>query len=169
MHALLFDGARNDVLAEIVKFIIEQAKEDIPIEHVNAHGGEEQLAVILDFEPVIPIASELEFVLDGRVFGLLDEADDAMRFIDLHDAKTRNVLPWNRQSCDCDFSAIVNVLGNEAAQVHAIQLISAEDQHVIKRVVLKMNQVLPYRVGRPLVTGGIRQRLLRRQYLHEAG
>src|SRR5438045_3081238 len=162
MDSLLFNCARNDVFAEVMQLVIEQPNKNIAIEDVNAHRGQEQFASVLDFEPRRPLTSELEFVLNRWVPGLLDETDDSMRFINLHDPKAGNVLAWDRQSGDCDLSAIVNVLRDQVAQVHAIQLVPTQDQHVIELIVHEVDEVfangirgslIPGRVGEGLFSG----------------
>ena len=60
------------------------------------------------------------------------------------------------------------MLPDDFTEIHIIQLITAEDQKVIKPVIEKMPHMLPDRIRRPLIPGGVRQGLLRRQHLHKA-
>src|SRR5207245_11167738 len=62
----------------------------------------------------------------------------------------------------------LHVLGDNAAEVHAIQLVAAEDDHVFKIVVQEVDQVLANGVGRALVPGGVREGLFGGEDFHKA-
>src|ERR1043166_3832996 len=52
----VLDGLWDNVFAEIGERVIQQAADDVAVEDVNAHRGEEQVAVAFDVEPGIPLA-----------------------------------------------------------------------------------------------------------------
>ena len=51
--AVLGDGAGDDVLAEVGVLVVEQADDEIAVEDVDAHRGEEEILVALDAEAVV--------------------------------------------------------------------------------------------------------------------
>ena len=59
------------------------------------------------------------------------------------------------------------MLGDDAAKIHPIKLIAAQNQHVFKIVVEKMEQVFPHGVGCALVPRGVAQRLFRSEDFHK--
>ena len=101
------------------------------------------------------------------VLGLLDEPGDPEVFVHLHDAEAGDIFAFDGDRGHGDIGGGVDMLGNDRAEVHPVELVAAQHDQVIKRMVQQMNQVLAHRVRGPLVPRGVRQRLLRGQDLHE--
>ena len=62
----------------------------------------------------------------------------------------------------------LDVLLEHLAEVHAVELIAAEDDVVLVRVLEEIAEVLPHGVGGALVPARVRGRLLRGEDLDEA-
>ena len=77
----------NDVLAEIGQRVVQQLEDDLALEEINAHGGEEELLVAFDPQAGIAGRVHAEGIQDGRLLGFLDEAGDALFRAQFHDAQ----------------------------------------------------------------------------------
>ncbi len=67
----------------------------------------------------------------------------------------------------CDIDARLNVLVQQRAKIHPVQLIAAQNQIIIERALEEVAHVLPDRVGRALIPLRARRRLLRRKNIDE--
>ena len=61
----------------------------------------------------------------------------------------------------------LDVRDDHVLEVHPVQLVAGEDQHVLDARLLDVAEVLPHGVGRALVPGGVVERLLGGQHLDE--
>src|SRR5438105_2742337 len=52
--AAILDGLGDDVFAEIGELVVEEALDHLAVENVDAHRGEEKLAIAFDAEPFVP-------------------------------------------------------------------------------------------------------------------
>ena len=90
-----------------------------------------------------------------------------MVFIYLHDAETGCRLTIHRDSRHRQLRLIFNVLIDDFAEIHVVQLIPAKNEKIVKPVIEKMPHMLPNRIGCALIPRRIRKRLLGRQHFHE--
>ena len=139
------------MLAEVRLGPGERGFEHLAVEDVDAHGGEERVGLdvlerAIDGGPVHP-----QLVEQCRVLRLLHEAGDAPVGGDLHDAEGAGVAARHRDGGDGDVGAGGDVLLEDGAEVHAIELVAGEDEHQLVRVVREMDEVLPHGVGGALV------------------
>ena len=82
--------------------------------------------------------------------------------------KRLRFAPRHGNGGDGDVGAGLDVLVDDLAEIHAIQLVAAQDQQVIEIVIQKMDQVFAHGVGRALIPGGVGKGLFRREDFHEA-
>src|SRR5436190_3806968 len=163
------DRLRDDMFAEIVPLgVFEELDEHVAVEDVDAHGGEPVFLVALDVELGIPVRVEPETFEDLRVLGFLDKARDAALFIDLHDAKGVGVLAQDGHGGHSDVRISFDVLGEDAAEIHAIELVAAEDDHVFEIVIDEVDEVFANGVGGALIPRHIGWRLFRGEDFDEA-
>ena len=107
--------------------------------------------------------------VEHRVFlGFFHEARDAMVLVRLHDAERFRLRAPDRNRRHGDACVRLDVLRDDGAKIHAIQLIAAQDDEVIEIVIQKVNQIFPHRVRRAFIPRRVVQRLLRRENFHEA-
>ena len=69
---------------------------------------------------------------------------------------------------DGDVRPGLDVLVDHLAEIHAIQLVAAQDDEIIKIVVQKVHQIFPHRVRRAFIPRRVGERLLRREDFHKA-
>ena len=156
-------------LPKSVRSLSSSFMSDFAVENINAHGGQEQFAVALDAEFRIPIRLQLAGILHGRVFRLFNEARDAAFVIDLHDAEG-----WATSRAATGMVAMVmsaplsTCCAMMRAEIHAIQLIAAQDQQVIEIVIQKVDQVLANGIGGALIPRGVGKGLFGGKNLDEA-
>ena len=60
------------------------------------------------------------------------------------------------------------MLGDDLAEIHPVELVAAQNEHVIERMIQKMNHVLAHGVGGALIPRGVRRRLFGGEDFHEA-
>ena len=74
----------------------------------------------------------------------------------------------DRHGGDRHVGAGLDVRSEHVLEVHAVELIAGEDQHVVDAGLLDVAEVLPHGVGRALIPVGVVERLLGGQDLDEA-
>ena len=168
-NAVRVDGVRDDVLAEIGQRIVEQALDEAAVENIDAHRGEVGFTPGFQAELLVQFRRHLERIQQRRLLGLLDEPVDAVLGIHLHDAAGHRFRAPDRQHGDGDVRLVRRMFLDQFAQVHPIQLVAAQDEQVVEVMVHEVDEVFAHRVRRAFIPRGIRERLLRRENLHEPG
>ena len=158
---MLVDGVRDDVLAEVGVVVVEQPDDEVAVEDVDAHRREQEVFFALDPEAVVGITENLQRVQHGLLLRLLDEADDALLLVDLHDAEalgliTRHGNRRHRQVC-----IRLDVLRDDAAEIHPVELVAAEDDEILEVVVEEVCEVLANGVGGAFIPGSAGRGLFR--------
>ena len=109
-----------------------------------------------------------ERVEHGGVLRFFDKARDAAILGDLQDAERLRRLPADGNRGDGDVRAGLGVLADDAAEIHPIQLVAAQDEQVIEIVVEKVDEIFAHGVGGAFIPRRVGERLLRREDFHEA-
>ena len=78
----------------------------------------------------------------------------------MHNAKARGKLTPHRDGGHGQFRIPLHMRGNDFAKVHPVQLVSTQNQHILKVIVQDVDQVLPNGIGRALVPRVARRGLL---------
>ena len=102
------------------------------------------------------------------VLRLFEESDHPAVVVDPHDAQARGLRGVDRHGRDGHVGPGLLVRGDHLAEVHPIELVAGEDQHVVDVGLLEVAEVLPHGVGRALVPVGVVDRLLGGQDLDES-
>ena len=168
LHAPVGDGSRDDIFAEVIVLVFEAAREDRAVEKVNTHRSLVIIAARGQAEFGQQRAGNAQAVEHGRVGRFLVEASDATRFIGLHDAESRRVLPVDGQGCDGQVGSGGEVAFHQFAEIHLVKLVTAENEVIVPRFLKEIVQVLPHRIGRALVPAGAGRGLLRGEDFDEA-
>ena len=163
-----FDGVRDDVFAEIGVRVVEQFAKDVAVEDVNAHRGQELFVPAFDPQLGVPLDRQPQRILHRRILGLLDKPRDAPVLGDLHDPQRLRFRPANRDGGDGHIGPRLLVFGDHAAEIHAKQLIAAEDHQILKVVIEKVDEVFADGVGGAFIPGRVGKCLLGGEHLHEA-
>lgn len=168
IDAVGFDGGGDDVFAEVGEGVVEELYHDLAVEDVDAHGGEEQFVIGLDAEAGVPVPFEGEGILDFGFLGFFDEAVDAVIGIHLHDTEAGDIATGYGGGGDCDVGFVGDVVVNDCAVIHPVELIPAEDEHIFERMVHEVVEVFADGVGSALVPGGIGEGLFGGEDFNEA-
>ena len=99
---------------------------------------------------------------------LLDEFEEAVRVVHAHDAEARRLVPLHGDDRDGDVGVRRAVGLEHVVEVHAIQPVAAQDQHVSAIVIDEVADVLAQRVGSAAIPVGPLVGLLRREDFDEA-
>ncbi|CCC96390.1 protein of unknown function [Azospirillum baldaniorum] len=148
----------DDVLAEvarragIVEVALQLVVEELRVEDVDAHAGQRLVRVSRHRR---------------RVGGLLDEVDDALRLVHMHDAEAGGLGARHLDAGDRHIGLLGDVVEQKRAVIHLVDVVAGQDQDVFRLVVAQDVQVLVHRVGGALVPGGLADALLRRQQVAE--
>ena len=156
------------MLAEIGQVVVEQTFEHLAVENVNTHGSEVKLLIAFDAQVIIFLARNSQAVQKRGILGFLDKAGDAAFGIDLQNAEGGGVAAVNRDAGDGDVGLGLSVLGEDALEIHAVELVAAEDDHVVEVVIEKVDEVFADGVSGTLVPGGVRERLFGGENFDEA-
>ena len=139
------------MLSEVDQIIIEAFDQHISIENVDPHAGQCNV-----------LASRRRL----RLRWLLVEVDDAEFVVQGHHAVFRCYLDGHFDAADRHVGGACHMLGEQPRVVHLVDVISCEDQDVLRRVAAQDIEVLIDRVGgAPVPVAG--HALLRRQQLDE--
>src|SRR3984893_4307837 len=92
---------------------------------------------------------------------------DAAIHTTLHNPKLGSPMSMYGFGRQCDIDARLNVLVQQRAKIHPVQLIAAQNQIIIERALEEVAHVLPDGVGRALIPLRARRRLLRRKNIDE--
>ena len=139
-HGLrVFDEIGDDVLAEVAarswrrSVAVELLDQELCVENVDAHARQGQVRVAGH---------------GRRVFRLLEERDDAVVILDMHDAEAGRFLARHFHAADRHVGALVNVLGQHFLVVHLVDVVAREQNNVFGAVTLDDIDVLVNSVGR---------------------
>lgn len=105
---------------------------------------------------------------EGFGFGFFDEADDALVIVDVHDAEIRGVITRNGNGGDGDVRFAFLVLGKDVAVIHAVELVTGEDEDVFVKVIIKVDKVLANGVRCAEVPACVGTSFLRRENFDES-
>ncbi len=167
INPVRLDRVRDDVLPEIRQAVVQQPDQHVPVEHINAHRRQEQFPLVLDFELRVRLLRNLQRFQHRRVLRLLHKPRDPPVPVHLQDSQRPRLLLPHRNRRDRQFRVRVPVFLDNPPEIHPVQLVAAQDQQMLERMVQDVNEVLPHRVRRSLVPRRVGKRLLRRQNLHK--
>ena len=137
--------------------LVEEVEKGLLLEHINAHRGDvgRRLGRLL----VEPEDGGVHLhCLERFAGGLLCELIDAASLINLHQAEIGSALIVHREATDGDIRVNLTVTLDESHVVHAVKMITGEDDNVVNILVLdvlKQPRVLADGVGgalEPLLT-----------------
>ena len=77
--------------------------------------------------------TESDALDDGRILGLFDEARDGEIVVDRGEAEALDTGNRKRDRGDGDIRALFDVLVDDLAEIHAVELVTGEDQYEIVR------------------------------------
>src|SRR5207237_8421017 len=155
-HPIICDNRRDNVPPKIRQNIIQQSHQHLTVKNINAHRNQIELFVSLDVKFAVELPVEFQGVEHGRLLGLLHKTSDPPLIIDFHNAERLRFGPSNGNGGDGDVRVSFSVLGDDAAKIHPIKLVTAQNNHIFKIVVQEMNQVLAHGIGSALIPGGVR-------------
>jgi hypothetical protein len=137
---------------------LEGALHEGRIEEVDAHVREVVLAARAAIG--LKLLGDAEFVdiLGGS--GLFHEVHDPTVLVYRHDAEGVRRLPVHRGAGDGHAAAGFHVLAIHLRQIHPVELVARDDEVVGGGLGPEMDEVLPNRVGRPLVPARMPEGLL---------
>ena len=168
-HGLRLVVPREHLLAEVGRQRLgrEQLVQHLRLEQVDAHVGEVVPAVARDPAALDPVGGRVvRLALLGRL-RLLHEPGDAALRVHAQQPEPGGVPLGHRDGGDGHVGPEAAVRLDELAEVHAVQLVAGQDEHLVRVLALDVRQVLAHRVGRALVPVGALVRLLRGQHLDE--
>src|SRR5687768_3686937 len=96
--------------------------------------------------------------------GLLGEAGDTQVLVHAHDTESVHRLHWHINACDRHVSGFLHVIGQQLAIVHFINVVTAQDQHVLRIMNAQYVDILIHRIGGSLVPGFLDPLLSRQQF-----
>ena len=114
------------------------------------------------------IGGNPQAVENFRILRFFDELDDLPPVIRVHDPKSRRCGAVHRDRADGNVRGGLEMLPQNAAVIHSVKLIAAEDDIVIDLPLEEVAEVLPDRVGCSLIPLRSLGSLLRGEDLHEA-
>ena len=156
-------------LPKSVSVLSSSLQEHVAVEDVNAHGRQEQFVVALDAQACgyHSCGSCSESCTAGS-FGFSTKRVMRRSASICMMPSDGSLAPAHGNRRDGDVRAGFDVLGDDVAEIHAIQLIAAQDQQVIEIVIEEMNQVFAHGVGGALIPGGVGKGLFGREDFDEA-
>ena len=161
IHLVRMDGLGNDIDAEIIVtgMIGEQVDQDIGLEKIDAHGAKEG--------PVRIVAAD-EPVLGFPVLRFLDEVRDAAILFAFQNAQAGGFFTRHRVDGDRDVCIVLPMELGHLGVVHAVQMVTRQDQDMLCAGGLDLEQLLADGIGGTLIPGGGGERLLGGPDLHPA-
>ena len=150
----LGDEVGNDVLAEIMRGVgiggvaPQLLDQEFRVEDVDAHAAQRHVRLARHRR---------------RVLRLLQERQDVVLRIDVHDAEPLGFLQRGLETPDRHVGAGLDVLLQHLFVVHLVDMVARQDDHVLRRVALDDVDVLIDRVGRAEIPHGLGNALRGRQ------
>ena len=167
-HLAGADGFRDDVFSEVDEFVVQAGDEGLPVEDVDTHGGLEKFLVAGVADGFEEVGRNSKGIQDGGVAGFFNELADVAFFVGEHDAEARGGLAVDGNRADGDLRTAVNVLLDHVAVVHAVELVTAEDDEIFRRMFKEVAHVLAHGIGRSLIPFRALGGLLGGEDFHEA-
>ena len=107
-------------------------EQEVGLEDVDAHGGERHVRLVGHA---------------GRVLRLLQEGDDAVLGVDVHDAEAGRLHARHLEAADGDVGAGVDVLLEHALVVHLVDVVAGQHDDVVRAIAVDDVDVLIDRIG----------------------
>ena len=118
------------------------------MEDIDAHRGKREVRLVGDA---------------WRIGGLLDEVEDLVLLVDMHDAEAGRFHARHFQAANGDIGAGIHMLLKHVFIVHLVDVIAGQDDHVLRIVGLDDIDVLVDGIGRAFVPLRFRDTLRSRQ------
>ena len=109
-----------------------------------------------------------EAVDDRRILRLLHELADGQILVHLHEPERLDLRDREGNRRHRHLRAGRAMLVDDLAEIHPVELVAREDEHVVMRESAKMDQIAPHGVGRPLIPIQALLRLLGREDVDKA-
>ena len=138
----VLDDVGNDVLAEVAagirvgRIALQAVDQEFRVEDIDAHRGESEIGIAWDTR---------------RIGRLLDEVDDLVLVVDMHDAEADGFHARHFKAADRDLGARIDVLLQHPFIVHLVDVVAGEDDHVFRAIGLDDVDVLVDGIGRTFV------------------
>jgi len=168
VHAHVLGGG-DDLAAEVVglgEVLVEQRLHRLRGEDVDAHGRDEGHllgALLVEAKD----GGVHRHRLQGVALGLLREVNDATGIVDLHETERRGALLVHGDGGDSDVGANLAVLLDEGAVVHAVQVVTGEDDVLVALGLGEEPEVLAHGISGALEPVLVHRALLRGENLDE--
>ena len=161
-------GGGNDLFAEIgeVGVLAQQVEEGVAAEHIDAHGGQVGPPCRLLRGEAHQGGVHLHG-LEGFALGLFAEFANAAVVVGVHQAKGLGLGRIHGQGPDGEVGAGFDVVLDEQAVIHPVELVARQDQVLVHVPFLEQPLVFAHRIGRALKPAGAGGGLLGRQHLNK--
>ena len=167
MHLELFDRLRYDVLAKVLEGVVEAVLQRAAVKEVDSHGGLVPLGISRQTKLRQKWGRDAQAVEQAGIGRLFDKMGDAAIDVSLHDAESFSRLALYRQGRDGQLCLGGEMTFHQLAVIHLVKLITAKNEEIFPGFLEEVFQILPHRIGRPLVPTGTRRSLLCRENLHK--
>ena len=138
-------------------------------DEVDAHGGQVSPVRVIEAETRQGLAAGGHLVQDAVILGLLLEPHHPVFLVQLHEAEPGGGGPVHRIHRHGQVGLALAVKPHHAPEIHAVELVSGEDEKVPDVGQIKGVQVLANRVGRAQIPVLAGIALLGGQDFHEGG
>ena len=164
----LTQGIRNHLLAEVDLLIaLEELPQDRELEDIDAHAGEQLSGTGVELAAGDGRLVERQLGDQRLVLGLLLEADHPSRLVHPQHTQPLGLSPRHRFDGNGQIRFGLPVALDEGGEVHQVELVSRQDDHLRGATGLEPPQILTHGVGRPLVPVPVLDTLRRRQQIDE--
>ena len=147
--------------------VVEALDERLAVENVDAHGRQEVFGVRGQAGLAEAGLAHAERVEQGGFLGFFLEPGDAAGVVGFQDAEAGGVGAADREGGDGEVGLGGQVVAQDLAEIHAVELVAAEDEEIFVVALEEIAQVLAHGVGGALVPGRVHRRLLGGQDLDE--
>ena len=152
-EAALAEQRRQHLPAEVHERVLQGLHEEVVVEHVDTHVGEvPRSGMGVDTERVEEPGRRLEPVESRLVMSrLLDEIDDVSGVIDAQHSEIAGALLVDEGRTECHVGGLPSAAGpvrrEKLSEVHLVDLVARQDEHLAAVGLVKTTEVLPDRVG----------------------
>ena len=164
----LTEESRDDLLAEIRLRPAERVRQHRPVENVDTHRRETAFFRGRGCQFGLQGRAECQALNHLGILGLLDETRDRVIILDLHQAETCHLRNRKRHRRHSHVRLCGDVLLNDLAVVHPVELVARKNQHEIMREGAEVHEIAAHRIGGALIPIGALLGLLRRKNIHKA-
>ena len=149
------DDGGDDFLAEVdgVGILLEGIEQYLLGEHVDAHRRDEGLLRRDPGGDAAVLRHALADLAEALEVGLLFEPGDAPGAVEQEDPHLRRRLGIARLRGDRHLGILLDVIGDQLAEVHPVQVIAGEDEDVVGRHRVEVPPGLAHGVGGALEPG----------------